>query len=103
MRTSTWERPGDRSQRGPRVTRALERLGSPLDVLKRHGYEVTRARNMRCVFHNPDRNPSASIWRASGGELRYHCFVCDIDLDAIDLEARLTRTTTREVILKYGR
>ena len=85
-----------------RVERALDRLGPPSEVLRRHDLACVR-RMARCPFHE-DREPSLSLYRSRrDGRERWRCHGCDIGGDAIDLEARLTHQTVREVIAEWSR
>jgi len=69
--------------------------------LKALGVEAVRWSNIRCPFHD-DKNPSASVYQDKQGVWRFKCFVCDINLDCIDLEARLQRTSPAEVLRSVG-
>jgi hypothetical protein len=81
---------------GNRIERALERLGSPADVLGRHGYRVRR-RHAWCPLHD-DKHPSLSLYRGRDGRERWHCHACDVGGDALDLEVELSGRSLGEVI-----
>jgi hypothetical protein len=88
-----WSRPFATSP----VEKAHERLGSPADVLARHGIRVRRNKAL-CPFH-PDKTPSLSLYRdGPHGRAKWKCFGCGEGGDAIDLEARLSGRSVREVI-----
>ncbi|MFN2489878.1 MAG: CHC2 zinc finger domain-containing protein [Actinomycetota bacterium] len=101
--SSPWTHPwsGFRLQGWSPTEIARDRLGSPAEVLARHGVAV-RNRMACCPFH-PDRTPSLSTFSGSDGHARWKCFGCDAGGDAIDLEARLTGLEVKEVIRRYGR
>jgi hypothetical protein len=82
------------------VERAHERLGDVLEVLEDEGC-IVRRMGLRCPFHQ-DSEPSAGIYHGSNG-LRFHCFVCEFDFDAIGLKAEFEGISEREVIARYGR
>lgn len=68
----------------------LARLGSPQDVLERHGFDPRRH---RCLCPNPvhqDRRPGSLSFYTSRrtGKDRLHCHSCGLDEDAIGV-ARL--------------
>lgn len=86
---------------GSPVERAHDRLGSPADVLVSHGIRVRRNRAL-CPFHS-DKDPSLHLYRGKDGRGRWHCFVCDLDDDALGLEARLSNVSVQEVIARFGR
>ncbi len=52
------------------------------DAAELYGYKVDRHGKMCCPFHQ-DKHPSAKA------DDRFHCFVCNIDEDAIGFTARL--------------
>jgi hypothetical protein len=82
------------------VERALERLVDCRTVLERHGVDVRWGRNARCPFHD-DTNPSMSLYERDG-KSRAHCFPCDWDGDAVDLEAALVAEDLKITITKWG-
>lgn len=49
-------------------------------LLDSYGIFPQRARNYRCAFHSPDKNPSANLTKGD----RFHCFVCNRSWDIID-------------------
>lgn len=77
------------------IERARERLGSPRDVLARHGVAVRRGM-AQCPFH-PDSTPSLSVFIGRDGKPRWRCHGCRIGGDALDLEAALTGKSIREL------
>jgi hypothetical protein len=96
-------RAGRRSERrsarfGPsKLEAALARLGTPTDVLKRHGVAV-RGRMAKCPLHD-DRTPSLSLYRGRDGRERWKCHGCDAGGDALDLEAALSKRSVRDLVL----
>lgn len=82
------------------ISAVLEHLGSPVEVLERHGIP-TRRRMARCPFHE-DHEPSLSCFKGKDGRERWKCHGCNISGDAIDLEARLSKRTAGDVIREYG-
>jgi hypothetical protein len=70
------------------LARALERVGTPRDVLERYGIEV-RGRVALCPFHL-DTNPSLSLFTGEDGKERWRCHGCDQHGDALDLEDLLS-------------
>ena len=81
--------------RDERIERARERLGTPADVLRAHGFQV-RARTARCPFHE-DTTPSLSLYAKDGAE-RWKCHACGIGGDALDLEQRLSQATLIQLL-----
>ncbi len=79
-----------------RIERARDRIGTPLEVLRRHGIP-TRGKLAICPFHG-DRNPSLSVFQGQDGKWRWMCFGCEAKGDALDLEARLSGRALRDVI-----
>ncbi|MFN2489405.1 MAG: CHC2 zinc finger domain-containing protein [Actinomycetota bacterium] len=65
--------------------------------MRSHGYQITKRRTTHCPFH-ADEHPSLSFYRARDGRERWHCFPCDLDGDALDLEAMLTKRSVQQVI-----
>jgi hypothetical protein len=84
----------------PSVERALERLGSVRDVLERHGVDVRWGRVARCPLHD-DEHPSMSLYERRGRS-RAHCFPCDFDGDAIDLESAISGEDVATTIRRWG-
>jgi hypothetical protein len=88
---------GRGSRFGPSpLERARERLGTPADVLARHGVTVRR-RMAVCPLHE-DRTPSLSLYRGKDGRERWKCHGCDRGGDALDLEAALSGRDVRDLI-----
>lgn len=69
------------------VEEALARVGSPEEILQRHGVTVRR-RVARCPFHE-DRTPSLSLFTGRDGKDRWRCHGCGVGGDALDLAERL--------------
>jgi CHC2 zinc finger len=87
--------------RGPfSIERARERVGDCRDVLERHGVDVRWGRTARCPFHD-DQHPSMSLYERHGRS-RAHCFPCDFDGDALDLEAALSGEDLATTIRRWG-
>lgn len=78
------------------LERALERAGTPSDVLARHGIAIRR-RMAACPLHD-DSTPSLSLYRGRDGKERWHCHGCDAGGDALDLEAALSGRTIKEIL-----
>jgi hypothetical protein len=78
------------------VATALERLGTPKDVLIAHRVRV-RAREFFCPFHANSKTAAGSLYERAGKQ-RWHCHSCDRDGDALDLEAALSGKTLREIL-----
>jgi hypothetical protein len=76
---------------------ALERLGSPIAVLERHGRAV-RGRMAFCVWHPNTRTPAMAAYQDGA-----FCFSCGGRGDAIDLEAALAGESITDVIRRWGR
>lgn len=55
-----------------------------------------KGNNCRCPYHD-DKNPSASIHRKEG-VWRFHCFVCQLDMDVFDVISRNEGRTLSEVL-----
>ena len=64
---------------------AAEMYGIPVN---RHGMAV-------CPFHN-DKNPSMKL------DMRFHCFACQADGDAIDFVSRLFGLSGKEAAMKLA-
>ena len=86
-----FDRPGRIS-----IERALSNLGSPKDVLLAHGVRV-RGRTFFCPFHDNTRTPAGSLYERAGKQ-RWHCHGCELDGDALDLEAALSGRTLKELL-----
>jgi hypothetical protein len=82
------------------VDRALQRLGECRTVLERHGVDVRWGRTAQCPFHD-DQHPSMSLYERNGRS-RAHCFPCDFDGDALDLEAALAGEDLTTTIRRWG-
>lgn len=98
LRRSRTRRLGSRDHNNLRpsaVESALERLGTPSDVLAHHGVQV-RGRMARCPLHD-DSSPSLSLYCRDGKE-RWRCHGCDQGGDALDLEAALSGRTVRDLL-----
>ncbi|MGH2810908.1 MAG: CHC2 zinc finger domain-containing protein [Actinomycetota bacterium] len=78
------------------VEKALAALGSPADVLERHGVTVRR-RMALCPFHE-DRIPSLSLFTGKDGRERWKCWSGCGHGDSLDLEARLSGRSVRELL-----
>lgn len=76
--------------------RILEVIGTPREVLERHGIKV-RGRKSRCPFHD-DHHPSLYLYTNFRGALRWRCYAGCGCGDALVLEARLSHRSMREVI-----
>ena len=48
--------------------------------------EINRAQNAKCLFHCPDKNPSAHFYRVNN---KLHCFVCNQSWDSIAVIMKL--------------
>jgi len=77
------------------IERARELLGTPGDVLVRHGVAI-RGRMARCPMHD-DSAPSLSLYTRDGRQ-KWKCHAGCGGGDAIDLEARLRGITVRELL-----
>jgi hypothetical protein len=82
---------------GSKLEAALARLGSPADVLARHGIKMRR-REFFCPFHDDIRKPAGSLYRGRDGKERWKCHVCLIGGDALDLEARLSGRSIKDLL-----
>ena len=78
------------------VHAAIDRLGTPTEVLRRHGVQV-RGRMARCPLH-ADNAPSVSLFDGRDGKPRWKCHGCGRSGDAIDLEAALSGRTVRDLL-----
>ena len=65
------------------------------DAAELYGYQVERHGKMCCPFHQ-DKNPSAKA------DERFHCFVCNIDDDAIGFTSRLFGLSPYQAALKLA-
>ena len=81
------------------VMKALSRIGTPAEVLTRHGVAV-RHRMARCPFHD-DRSPSLSLFTGRDGKPRWRCHSCAVGGDALDLESALTGRPLRDVLRRW--
>jgi hypothetical protein len=80
------------------IERALESLGTPADVLARHGIRVRNGMSP-CPIHNGGyRTPSLSPYRGRDGKERWRCHVCDVGGDALDLQAALSGRSVKELL-----
>jgi DNA primase len=82
--------------RASRIETVRARLGTPADVLRRHGHAV-RGSKALCPFHDDRRTPNLSLFVGRDGKHRWHCFVCGFGGDAVDLEARLSGRSVSEL------
>ena len=82
------------------VETALEHLGGVSDVLERHAVR-TRSRSAFCPLHPNERTPAMSVYER-GGKSRAHCFGCDFDGDALDLEAALAGEDVATTIRRWA-
>lgn len=81
-----------------RVERALERVGSPADVLARRGIRV-RHRMAPCPIHDGGYDtPCLSLFRGRDGRERWKCHACDAGGDALDLEATLSGRDVKDLL-----
>ena len=88
---------GRRTAFGPStVQRALEGLGTPEDVLRRHGITVRR-RKALCPLHQ-DVSPSLNLFKGRDGKWRWYCHGCEQGGDSLDLESALTGKSIRELL-----
>lgn len=87
-------------QAKPDVDLALARLVDCETVLHRYGIAV-RGRKALCPFHD-ERTPSMSLY-TSKGKSRVHCHGCGWDGGVIDLEAGLSKRSSRDTIAEWGR
>ena len=78
------------------IDAARARIGSPADVLHRHGVTV-RHRMARCPLHE-DSTPSLSLYRGRDGRERWRCHGCDAGGDSLDLEAAIRGCSLRELV-----
>ena len=65
------------------------------DAAELYGYKVDRNGKMCCPFHQ-DKNPSAKA------DERFHCFVCNVDDDAIGFTSRLFGLSSYQAALKLA-
>ena len=82
--------------RGRHEQRVLETVGTPREVLERHGIPV-RGKKARCPFHD-DRHPSLNLYTNSRGCFRWCCYAGCGRGDALTLEARLSSRPIRDVL-----
>lgn len=66
------------------------------DVANRYGFEVDRAANMICPFHN-DSHPSLHIYPSERG---WHCFVCNAGGSVIDFVKKLFNLDARQAAIR---
>lgn len=92
---------GRASTARPSASTALDRVGTPADVLGRHGVRV-RGRMAFCPFHTNHRTPALSLFTGVDGKPRWRCHGCEAHGDALDLEARLSGREVADVIREYG-
>lgn len=60
-----------------------------------YGIRVNRHGMAVCPFHN-DRNPSMKV------DMRFHCFACQADGDAVDFVSRLFGLPSKEAAMKLA-
>ena len=60
-----------------------------------YGIPVSRHGMAVCPFHN-DKNPSMKL------DMRFHCFACQADGDAVDFVSRLFRLPGKEAAMKLA-
>ena len=64
------------------ITEEIKSRVSMRDVLSEYGYQTHRGTNIyRCMYHFPDKKPSASIDKRND---RFHCFSCGVVKDIFD-------------------
>lgn len=66
------------------------RLCEPAEVCRLMGVQgkrVGKGQLIRCLWHQPDRNPSCSVTKGPDGTLRYKCFSCGATGDVFGLAA----------------
>ena len=60
-----------------------------------YGIQVNRHGMAVCPFHN-DRNPSMKL------DMRFHCFACQVDGDAVDFVSRFFGLPSKEAAMKLA-
>ena len=60
-----------------------------------YGIRVNRYGMAVCPFHN-DKNPSMKV------DMRFHCFACQADGDAVDFVSRLFGLPSKEAAMKIA-
>lgn len=68
-----------------------------LDALARAGADVSKPKRMRCPFHE-DTHPSAGIYQHEDGSWKFKCLGCQLNLDVIDVLARIENKTPADVL-----
>lgn len=86
------------------ITEEIKSRVSMRDVLSEYGYQTHRGTNIyRCMYHFPDKKPSASIDKRND---RFHCFSCGVVKDIFDFvqdqEKCDFKTATKILDEKFG-
>lgn len=82
------------------VTAESAKERAPLDALLAYlGYPVGDDDKSLCPFHD-DSEPSLWLWMGDDGQERWHCFVCGIGGDQIDLLRRIRGLTFGQAVVE---
>lgn len=74
------------------------------ELLESYGIQPVRGTNIyRCLFHSPDKRPSANIIKGCD---RFHCFVCNQSWDILDIVQQIEKcdwkTSTKIIDGQFG-
>ena len=82
---------------GNRIDEARRSEATILEELRAHGVQVRKANQILCPFHE-DHNPSAGIYTAKDGAVRFKCQRCGVCEDVWGLRAKFTKRDRADVI-----
>ena len=77
------------------VFEAVKNNVTPRQAAEMYGIRVNRHGMTVCPFHN-DKNPSMKV------NIRFHCFACQADGDAVDFVSRLFGLPCKEAAMKLA-
>lgn len=82
------------------VTADTAKARAPLDALLAHYQHPVDAEGKAvCPFHD-DNDPSLHLWMGDDGKERWHCFVCGVGGDQIDIVRRLEGMTFSQAVVR---
>ena len=77
------------------VFEAVKQTVTTRQAAEMYGIRVNRHGMAVCPFHN-DKNPSMKV------DMRFHCFACQADGDAVDFVSRLFGLPSKEAAMKLA-
>lgn len=81
----------------PRIEEARKSQAAILDELRANGVQVRRPNQILCPFHE-DHHPSAGVYTAKDGTVRFKCQRCGVCEDVWGLRAKFTKRDRGDVI-----